>query len=33
MGFYVEVMGGQFSYINQLVKSPYNIRVGLTAKF
>jgi len=33
MGFYIEIMGGQFSYFSGLVKSPYNIRVGLTAKF
>jgi len=33
MGFYVELLGGQFSYWPELVKSPYAIRVGLTAKF
>jgi len=33
IGFYAEVMGGQFSYWPELVRSPYNIRVGLAAKF
>lgn len=33
IGFYAEVMGGQFSYFQEFVKSPYNIRVGVTAKF
>jgi len=33
MGFYVEVLGGQFSYCPELVRSPYAIRVGLAAKF
>ena len=33
MGFYMEVMGGQFSYWPELVRSPYDIRVGLAAKF
>ena len=33
IGFYAEVMGGQFSYFPECVKSPYNIRVGITAKF
>ena len=33
IGFYAEIMGGQFSYFPECVKSPYNIRVGLTAKF
>ena len=33
IGFYAEVMGGQFSYFHEFVKSPYNIRVGITAKF
>jgi len=33
MGFYMEVMGGQFSYLQEIVRSPYNIRVGITAKF
>jgi len=33
IGFYAEVMGGQFSYFQEFIKSPYNIRVGLTAKF
>ena len=33
VGFYVEVLGGQFSYCPEIVRSPYNIRVGLTAKF
>jgi len=33
IGFYAEIMGGQFSYWPELVKSPYNIRVGLAAKF
>jgi len=33
IGFYAEVMGGQFSYFPEIVRSPYNIRVGLTAKF
>jgi len=33
IGFYAEVMGGQFSYWPELIRSPYNIRVGITAKF
>ncbi|MDR1544884.1 MAG: hypothetical protein LBS50_10895 [Prevotellaceae bacterium] len=33
IGFYAEIMGGQFSYFPEFVKSPYNIRVGITAKF
>jgi len=33
IGFYAEVMGGQFSYWPEFVRSPYNIRVGLAAKF
>jgi len=33
MGFYVELLGGQLSYWPELVKSPYAIRAGLTAKF
>ncbi|MDR1544883.1 MAG: hypothetical protein LBS50_10890 [Prevotellaceae bacterium] len=33
IGFYAEVLGGQFSYYPELVKSPYAIRVGITAKF
>jgi hypothetical protein len=33
IGFYMEAMGGQFSYYPELVRSPYAIRVGLTAKF
>lgn len=33
IGFYTEVMGGQFSYWPELVRSLYSIRVGITAKF
>ena len=33
IGFYIELLGGQFSYWPELVKSPYAIRFGLTAKF
>jgi hypothetical protein len=33
IGFYAEVLGGQFSYWPEIVKNPYAIRVGLTAKF
>jgi len=33
MGFYVEVLGGQFSYAPEIFRSPYAIRVGLAAKF
>jgi len=32
-GFYIEILGGQFSYCPELVRSPYAIRVGLTVKF
>ncbi|MDR2684219.1 MAG: hypothetical protein LBB53_02410 [Prevotellaceae bacterium] len=33
VGFYLEVMGGQFSYWPELVSAPYSIRAGITAKF
>ncbi|MDR0828507.1 MAG: hypothetical protein LBN95_00130, partial [Prevotellaceae bacterium] len=33
VGFYMEVMGGQFSYWPEMVRNPYAIRFGLTAKF
>ena len=33
IGFYIELLGGQFSYWPELVKSPYAIRFGITAKF
>jgi len=33
IGFYVEALGGQFSYAPEIFRSPYAIRVGLTAKF
>ncbi|MDR1544885.1 MAG: hypothetical protein LBS50_10900 [Prevotellaceae bacterium] len=33
VGFYLEVMGGQFSYFPELVRAPYSIRAGITAKF
>jgi len=33
MGFYIELLRGQFSYWPELVKSPYSIRFGLAAKF
>jgi len=33
IGFYIEALGGQFSYCPEMVKNPYVIRVGLTAKF
>jgi hypothetical protein len=33
IGFYAEVLGGQFSYWPEMVKNPYAVRVGLTAKF
>jgi hypothetical protein len=33
VGFYIEALGGQFSYCPELVKSPYAIRAGITVKF
>ena len=33
IGFYIEALGGQFSYAPEMFKSPYAIRVGITAKF
>ena len=33
IGFYIEALGGQFSYEPNIFLSPYAIRVGLTAKF
>ncbi|MDR0829287.1 MAG: hypothetical protein LBN95_04135 [Prevotellaceae bacterium] len=33
IGFYAEVLGGQFSYWPEMIISPYAIRFGLTAKF
>ena len=32
-GFYMEALGGRFSYAPEMFKSPYAIRAGLTAKF
>ncbi|MDR0829407.1 MAG: hypothetical protein LBN95_04745 [Prevotellaceae bacterium] len=33
IGFYVEALGGQFSYWPEMVRNPYAVRFGLTAKF
>ena len=33
IGLYIELLGGQFSYWPEWLKSPYAIRFGITAKF